>query len=393
MNRLEFNEIMKAANIKNNGIKTNGRYGSMEDIYCWNNLTMCFGGSYYAVVNGRIPLEVANNIYEKYPNNPHNIRIEGGSVDSVPFNYAIDDKFEEDIKEYYEQNMVNDDFNTYFMNAKNNLEKRNDDDKYITSYHIDTKEGLVVFLKEMSAYLSKSNKETEDINYDDLANNVSFEILKKINPSISAYEWMQDDEANKDNYNRVVERDNKTYLGQIFRNAILDFDKAVNPYTDENIELDEIGNYSKKVSISANLSDEVDGRFRKECCSLNIKDLNTNNSTTYYRCPDGFSFQLMCKYGDEQYLNVLHYYTSTGQCESDRGEIIGISYYGENIENKIDIRLNLTNGTVGPTYGFRTDATPESFAFVYDELVKATEYAKEITVKNMAKKSMAKSLF
>ena len=394
MNRLEFNEIMKAVGINNPLSTTTGRYGSCEDVHYWNNLAINFGGSYYTIVTGKIPLEVANIIYEKYPNNPFQIRVDGGCDDWVPFDHATDEKYEKDIQEYIDEHLDLDEYLAKCKNARRNLRRRNNDNKYITTYHIDTKEGLLIFLNEMKDYhLRKNNMpETEVIKYDEIIAKVSFEILKKVNPSISAYDWMQDDEENKDNYNSSVERDSKTKLGQMFRNAVLDFDKAVNPFTNDDAELDEISNYLKKVKINANSYNSEDGKYRQSCCHLEISDSNTGNSTTYYRNPAGFSFQLKYKLGNNQYLNVLHYFSTTGNYESDKGEVIAINYFGDNTVNKIDIRLNLTNGKAGATYDDKIPATPEQIAFVYDELLKATGYASEITIENMKKKTNAKQL-
>ena len=69
MNKLEFKEVLNAFGINNHLMDTNGRYGSKEEIHFWNNIALYFGGSFYTVVMGKIPLEVANIIYEKYPDN------------------------------------------------------------------------------------------------------------------------------------------------------------------------------------------------------------------------------------------------------------------------------------------------------------------------------------
>jgi len=103
MNRLEFNEVIKAFGIGKPLSTTTGRYGSIENVHYWGGLAIYFGGSYYTVVNGRIPLEVANIIYGKYPNNPYNIRVDGGSSDWNPVSRAVDDKYEKEIQEYIDK--------------------------------------------------------------------------------------------------------------------------------------------------------------------------------------------------------------------------------------------------------------------------------------------------
>ena len=388
MNRFEFKEVMKAVCINSPvSINENG-YGATEEVHYWNNLAICFGIRDYARVNGRIPLEVANIIYQKYPGNPYGIRVDGGCDNWIPIEHATDEKYEQDILNIN----LDEDYHAQWKNARRNFMRRNDDNKYLTTYHIDSKEGLLIFLTEIKNYYLRKNNlpETEVEKYDELLAKITSGILKKFNPYISAYDWMQDDKENKNNYNSSVERDNKTKLGQAFRDAVLDFDKAVNPFLNADIELDEISNYLKKVRINAN-KHELD-EYREGCYSLEITDINTGNKTIYHRSLNGFSFQLFYKLGEENYLNVLHYFSTRGKYESDKGEVVAICNCGNRVFKNIDIRLNITNGKAGKTYDDKISATPEQIAFVYDELLKATSYASSITVENMKKKANSKQL-
>ena len=357
MNRLEFNEVMNAVCINNPLSTTKGRYGSNEKVYHWNNLKIWFGGSYYAVIKGKIPLEVANIIYEKYPNNPYGIRIEGGCENWNPNEWGINNK-------------------------------------YLETYHIDSKEGLLIFLIEMKDYFLRKNNlpEIEVKKYDELIAKISSEILKKINPTISAYEWMQKDEKNKDTYNASIERDKKSEFGQTFREAISTFDKSVNPFLNDSLEFKDINDYLKKVRINGTTYNFKEKNHKEDCCRLEIIDHNTGNSTTYYREPNGFSFQLLYKLENKQYLNILHYFSTSGNLESEKGEYIAINYVGDNNKKKIDIRFNITNGTIGKTYKKKTPVTKKQIKFIYDELTKAIIYASNITIENMKETPKEKKL-
>ncbi len=390
MNRLEFNEVMKAVDINNPLSTTTGRYGSTEEVHYWGNLAIWFGGSYYTVVNGKIPYEVAKIIYEKYPGNPYEIRVDGGCVDWVPINYAVDEKYEKEIKELVDNYGFSKEYLTKCAYAYRNLKRRKDDSKYIKTYHIDSKEGLLIFLTEMKDYFARKKglPETEVSKYDELISMVNREVLKKVNPSISAYDWMQDDVENKETYNLALERDSKTQIGQMFRQALDSFDKAVNPFLDENADLDDIHIYSSKVRIKANTSNESYGKYRQNCCSMEIQDLNTGSTTNYYRWSDGFSFQMFYVLGEGEYLQILHYFTTSGNFESDKGEVIAINYFGKNVKEEIDLRFNLTNGKAGKTYEDKTPATQEQLSFVYNELLKAINYATSITIDNMRKEKV-----
>lgn len=389
MKKIEFNEVMNVVGINNPLSTTTGRYGSTEEVHYWNNLAIWFSGSYYAIIRGKIPYEVANIIYQKYSSNFYEIRVEGGCSNWNPIDWAVDEQYEKEIKENLERFLGSNEYIEKCELARENLYKRNNDDKYITTYHIDKKEGLLIFLIEMKDYFLRKNNllETEVEKYDELISKVVFELLKKINPSVSAYEWMQGDSVNRDNYNLSVERDNKTKLGQMFRNAILDFDKAVNPFLNEDVNLVNIKDYLQNVNMSVNSYRTENGKTREGCCSLEISCLDTNDNVNYYRSPEGFSFQLMYKLGNKKNLSVLHYYSTSGNYESDKGEVIAINYYGDNVDDKIDIRLNITNGRAGKTYEDKIQATPEQIAFVYDELIKATSYASKITIEKMKKNS------
>lgn len=357
MNRLEFNEVMKAVEIDNPLSTTTGRYGSSEQVHFWQNVAINFGGSYYTVVHGKIPLEVANIIYEKYPNNPYEIRVDGGCSDWDP-------------------------------------KKWTRDGKYLETYHIDTKEGLTIFLTEMKDYFARKNNlpETEVQRYDELMSTINSEILKKVNPAISAYEWMKADEENGKKFFDTVSKGNQTSFGKMFRQAIDEFDKTVNPYADSDVELDDIGNYIKKVKINAASYDSVDGMRRKNCCEVHIEDIDSKNKVSYYRSPDGFSYQLMCTLGESQYFTVLHYFSTRGERENDKGEEIYINYFGDNVPQEIDLRYNITHNVAGATYKEKTPITPEQKEFVYDELLKATELASSITLSNMKKQENVKKL-
>ena len=66
MNHIEYKEVLKTVGINNPLSRTIGGDGSMVDVHYWNELAIWFEGK-YAIINGKIPIDVANTIYEKYP--------------------------------------------------------------------------------------------------------------------------------------------------------------------------------------------------------------------------------------------------------------------------------------------------------------------------------------
>lgn len=333
MNRLEYNEVLKTTEIP---------------LHLWHNLNIHFGGTFYAIVEGDIPLEVANAIYEKYPDNPYGIRVNGGCNDCNP-------------------NKV-----------------------YPKLYHIDSKEGLVIFITEMKNYFARKNGLPEIQNFDELMATINSAILKKVNPSISTYEWMQTDKENSEIFSQTILNEAKTPFGREFRKAIDNFDKNINPFINEEIELDEIESYLKKINISANTYDSKDINIRKKCCQIHITDLESGNKVSYYRSPGGFSYQLHYILSEGQYLTFSHYFSTVAVAEEDKGEFIVVDYWGNDQSQKFDIRYNITQGIAGETYGEKTPITPEQKKWIYNELLKAINYASTVTIANMQKKGYLK---
>ena len=347
MTKLEFEEVLKATDIYNPVEATEEQHGSAEDIHWWNNMAIFFSHSDYTIVKGKIPLEVANTIYEKYPDNHYGIRIEGGCSDWKPADWT--------------------------------------DGMYISYYHIDTKEGLLVFITETKDYfLRKQNlPETEVKEFDKLYATVNRELLKRVNPTISPYDWMQGSVKNKEKYNETVKRNEQTEVGKLFRTAISNFDKAVNPFLDETIEFDDIENYIKRVHIKGNVRTEyINGRkYRDNCGFLRITNRDTGEDTYYGRTPDSFSFELHRISNDKCY-GLRHIYrtpTSKHDTNQSEGEMIVIAT--ESLDEAL--KFNLSNGHVGDVK--TRPATLEELVFIYNEIIKATRYAEEITKEKMQK--------
>jgi len=141
MERKEFENVMEEYKFTPVGM-VEYNYET-RNAYYGENLLYYYGGTGYTVINGRVPLEVANNIYKKYPNNEYGIRVDGAAPDAVPSDFAEDDTLKKEVNEYGIQE------------AFKNFRNREDSEKYITVYHIDTKEGLKIFIDEMKKYLAE----------------------------------------------------------------------------------------------------------------------------------------------------------------------------------------------------------------------------------------------
>ena len=397
MTKLEFEEVLKATDIYNPVEATEEQHGSAEDIHWWNNMAIFFSHSDYTIVKGKIPLEVANTIYEKYPDNQFGITTDGGNIDWDPADFATDDKLEKELLDYEEQcfdyHIISDqEYEEKCQKAEKDFANRKGvDGKYLKSYQIDTKEGLLIFITEMKDYLLRKNglPETEVEQFDDLIAKVNIRLLRKINPTISAYDWMQGADRNKDRYNESLERNGKTEIGRLLRKVVSNFDKAVNPFIDNTLEFDDINNYSKRVRLYGDsYTYDSDDGYRKDCGFLKIENPENLDYTLYRRDLDSFEFEVSYTIGNYEWkcYSLSHYYNSSSENELDNGEIIAIH---NELEDK-EIYYNLSNGTIRYSYNDSTPATLEEQIFIYEEILKATRYAEEIAKERMKKRATTK---
>lgn len=180
MNKLEFDETIKATgHDKFERGLINNFADQLTTKYEFGDVSLFFSGSDYAVVKGKISLEVAKQIYLKYSKKQYGISVEGGSDDNKnPQECAIIDKYIEG-----------------FRDKAKISNKDSDENKFISTYHIDTKEGLVIFLLELDNYYCRKYglQENNDSRYDEIISAINEGILDKIKPNITAYEWMKED--------------------------------------------------------------------------------------------------------------------------------------------------------------------------------------------------------
>ena len=152
MTNNEFNEVVNALNVYNPIRIENNR-----EIHEWNNLEISFCGNFFTIINGKIPLEVAKKIYNNKYNKFH-IRANGMINNPNPNDIAVDDIYLNYLNKLYNRELSINQYHKRGKNANKELKRRPDDNKYITSYHIDTKEGFIIFIDEMTTYID--NKES-----------------------------------------------------------------------------------------------------------------------------------------------------------------------------------------------------------------------------------------
>ena len=158
MKKNEFNEVINALNIYNPEYIDKDK---KAEVHTWNNLELLFAGN-FAIVRGKIPLEVANNIYNKYDNNKFGIRLNSLINNPKPIDQAIDDIYINSLTKLQNKDLNLTQLIKRGKLIKKEFERRDNKNKYINNYHIDTKEGLIIFITEYLNYIDNikdNNKE------------------------------------------------------------------------------------------------------------------------------------------------------------------------------------------------------------------------------------------
>lgn len=393
MTRLEFYEILDALGIDNHILNARGANGLEQEVYFWNNLLIYFSGTDYAIIKGNIPLEFANILYNKYPESHQKMRINGG-VGYIPIEQATDELCGKEVRKLLRERLDKDDYeyNERLKKIRSDMLNRPNEDKYIEEYCIDSKEELIIFLTELKDYCARKKglPESEVQRYDEIMSTTTCSILKKVNPCITSTEWMAADKENGEKYLKTIEKEKETSFGREFRNVVDQFDKTINPFINEEIELYSADNYLKKVKVTADVFNEVHHKKRNGCCKIAIGN-GSESEVSYFRNPDGFIYRLWYALGKGEYLTIAHYFRTDAERESDNGELISIDYFGDDSNQDFNLIYNITKGLAGEYSEPKKPITPEQMTTVLDTLSKGTRLASTITVDNMAKEVVKKS--
>jgi len=265
-----------------------------------------------------------------------------------------------------------------------------------------SKEVLAIILFEI-----KKNYSDEHINEPfellDYIISIDEGMIEKINPYMTKYQWMES-ENNKEFYNLFLKDVNNSYknlFSRILRNILDDFDNAVNPYLNKNIKFNNPMDYVTKVCFNGDLWDAERSCFddkRENCSKLIITDVKTNNSVCHVRGKAGYYFGVRYKNDGDKEIIVDHEHNVFGATTEHRGEIVSVTFLDDDPDKVYSLYYNVTKDFViessdGPFWEFysRNITLGERFKIV-SELLKAKEYAKSITIDNIAEKGYVKQL-
>lgn len=298
-------------------------------------LDLRYSGTYYCIVNGIIPLEIAEAIYKKYPNVNQFIKIAGYYNNREPKQFAKKD-------------------------GKGNL--------YVDYYHIESKEGLLILLSEIKNYHLNILSKTDKLITEDRAKKIMLDINKaiilKLNPKITGSDWIN---------SKSSSGFKETKLDKKILDSIIKFDKTINPF----IENENPNNYIYNLVINAALFNET----RENCATMYLVNKDTNNKTMYIRNDTSLNYKLFYRIGNEL-LEVTHYYRLSNN---------DVIEYIEFIEKEKTSKYNITSGTK-IINNKEIPLTNYEKKNLYKKLEKAINYAETVTVDSKNSNNYAKKL-
>lgn len=242
MNKLELDKVMENFNYKQN---SKYRYKNLEIYHS------CY--SYYTIVMGKTPYELAKLINSKYDNSKYHIRVNGNNDNKVPCGD-------------------------------------------VSYYHIDTIEGLTAFLLETATYYSKDNYYVGELKEN--LNTIYTRILKEINPRISVIDWMLDSNSRKKYFNSLLSMNSN--LDFILRKKIMEFDNSINPFVNGQLEVD-------------SYSFSVNGYKTDDSNSFTLYDDDENIFMTNIKEKDSFVVELKLVNEETGEIIIYHYYDNDGE--------------------------------------------------------------------------------
>lgn len=415
MTNLEFEEVIKVISKQNPTLLQPSKVASAMSCYYIGSIEISCNKSpiktQLVEINGKIPLEVAKTIYEKYSNPRYGIKISQTAYplnfNPNPVDYAVDEVYEKEIHHYQMQGPE-----VLAKNKKRALERlhqRPEKNKYIKRYLISTKEGLIAVITELEKYLAKEERkrhlfankiisltdvlaekskedlETSDRKRKEISEAVLKNILEKTHPELSTQDWLNELQENQTIFSELLEIEDSNKEYQKLKEALDNFDKAINPYMNEEIQLKEIKEYQENIVIEA----DYDSSNKK--ISIKISNPKEKAAEFYSRVVqtvkslEGISYTIEYDYGDGSALLMKHEYSIR------QGEVLTINRYLYNCITQRTV-YNITNGTI-KTLGneeIKVDANMQET--ITTDVLTATSLATSITTNNMAKKSNRKKL-
>lgn len=322
MTRLEFEEVLNAFKIST----------LEKDKFSWYTINIAYPDNRYAIVNGIIPEEVKNVIYERNQNHEYGIMPNGS--------YAI----------------------------------KNPENFLISYYKFELKEGLILFLSKIYNYFVKTNglKQISDKQNQEILKKVESAIIQKTNPFQATKEWMKYTEC-YEQYQQIL-KDSKCQ--EVLRNLLNEFDNFINPFMNQEILLKDANLFLDDVHIQGNKTEEE--------AKIVLWDKDTGEAMHISRTTKGFSYAITYKEKNNENVSFIHYYHPRDSIEYSNTENVMI------VKGNINFHYDITTNTIiDIRKNEKRKMTREGEDFLYQELQKAILIAQKI-VKKMTDTSIRK---
>ncbi len=384
MNKFEFENVIDVLGINNKVPNQTDNYTSIRDIYDWNDFEIYFDDNRYSIIKGKIPFEVAQKIYDKYPNNPHSIRIAGGDLDNKPSEWAKNDEYDKFISTIFESfendNNYSDTLEQIIKNMRLETLTKFQNQFYIDTYYIDTKEGLLILLTELQDYyiqriLNNPEVSIQVAKQPELMAEVNRRLIKQSNPYLNTDQWIK-------KQNAIILEETKNYQSNDkqdleIRELLNEFDETINPFINDKFDMLDPSNYIDNISFSWDTDNNK--------TQFTILDNKTKFESKYTRDNNRLLYNFY--YGKGLFISISHQYINENNESFEpipSEEVIYIYHnsYQHNKEKNIDIRYNLTNKSYIQENQIKP-ITPEQKTFIIEELKKAIQVAKRTTINNM----------
>ncbi len=335
---------------------------------------------HFCLVEGQIPLAVAEKIYDNYTENPYKVYIipPAGKVTTSndPRDTAISNKYMAFLKRrFYDMSAAAEVFLSEVTSKKKEMFYTDHDDMYIGKYKIYSKEGVIILITELINYFLTKNKkgiiipscfdENNTLGTDDIS---SYRFISECNDALirnaKAYpnyeEWIKQ--------HGLILDDGVNTKGQEIRQLLKSLAGTINPFINPDYDVVKAINYSDKVRLSIDsTNDRTD---------IRIVDIKTNDFVSNSIRSKGLSYFVSYHLNNDAVISLEYEFNEFRDNEYE--EIVHVIYPGA-----IEFTYNLTDMTIKFDDQPKQPLRDVDIHHLMNELSCAISAAKKITIDNM----------
>lgn len=355
MNEIYFERILKAFDFE----KVESTSETSIPFYIFHNIAIYYDNG--AIFKGKVPLEVLDKFADE-----EGVKVESPltKIDNyLPILAKANDELEEKLVE------LSDIVADCIVKVQEN--------NYISEIQITDKRCFIDFLLEIEKYYSK--KQGLDYDEEKVKINLIDDSLKEVFGSISKEDWIRNNSSFvKEKNNNLQEKFTFSSLEQRLKEAIDNFDKAVNIFNNENIK--SIADIPDSIKIDYYPIDKD-----KKCYfKISVDDVLKKIELFYDRSANYLSYSFVINFDESPKFSVDHTFSNL---EDELKEKIVILDKDCNLASS----FSLEKFTVW-TDGNKSDMTVNDIYIIIDELEKATMLIQEKVLNDMTQEEPRKKI-